>query len=873
MDLQLQFQVSILPSPPHCHMHGLADIFRQKVDTTRLDNGLNPLSTREKEKIMQGAVFTYHLKNSFDEDWKKWDEPANADHASPTPPRSRSHLPRLPFGSYNDPLRSMALAAVFPLGRDTTLIDDAVHSNMDALTASFWELTREFAPAPQQRAFLSSLVDQAVYAWVRDPGNADYLAPFDSDNRADEWAVTTHRPRSSPQQTDAYHDDPGLMRQLLYHAMGQPRRPPPGPPANPASIFKPEQIDHALHVLFHNDTDDLPTNGTHPTNHDDLLLYTTSALGMRFKHGNTVPPLSFLWNMLVLCLDLISQANQASRLSTPASLVSLLRLVWTDVMRRVRWHWEHLIPLPNIASNLYDQQQSTPTSSNGNILGIDLRFSLLHQKLNMINCCILQRRQNMNDLPPSPKYPTLSSKQAKRASAFDKLNGFLEQLIEGDDQPEIEQIQKPSSDDPSDMSDGDYFFDSVDDMEKTTVLAQGIHPSAPSQQPDTGKDPTRSCSSSMTEASDMAHAMQESFVRLSPSAEFEPLPPVDDQDEDDEDGDGFLEWTETDKGAALIDPNAFEGRLEEHPSLALLDKSPMWVPMTQNPGFMTEDMIQQQADVFEKMGNSLSATQLRARLQSAHLYSDMQAFKAANPTGVLEDFVRWHSPKDWVVDDDQDDAQGYLSARMADPHNIWQDLWKWAKRVPAAKQRSLFDLNAEGEKALHYLESLTANELFGMLLPTLGLIVYDTLLSHPVVKYVRSVVVGVQQLGQELCNYPWDALRNGQCVFDAIIAKIKKEELLLCNAISLLRKLPGQNDLVDRLLKESQVRVQEGDERATVFQLFKNDYDVISSPSCKEYVFYLDAGVDCPLPQRFYALLKDNEARFTEMNSLDGRFC
>ena len=27
-----------------------------------------------------------------------------------------------------------------------------------------------------------------------------------------------------------------------------------------------------------------------------------------------------------------------------------------------------------------------------------------------------------------------------------------------------------------------------------------------------------------------------------------------------------------------------------------------------------------------------------------------QAFKAANPLCVLEDFIRWHSPRDWLVE-------------------------------------------------------------------------------------------------------------------------------------------------------------------------------------------------------------------------------
>lgn len=55
----------------------------------------------------------------------------------------------------------------------------------------------------------------------------------------------------------------------------------------------------------------------------------------------------------------------------------------------------------------------------------------------------------------------------------------------------------------------------------------------------------------------------------------------------------------------------------------------------------------------------------------------MQAFKAANPHAVLEDFVRWHSPKDWV---EKSHGNGSLSARMSEPTNIWQELWKVKQR-------------------------------------------------------------------------------------------------------------------------------------------------------------------------------------------------
>lgn len=38
-------------------------------------------------------------------------------------------------------------------------------------------------------------------------------------------------------------------------------------------------------------------------------------------------------------------------------------------------------------------------------------------------------------------------------------------------------------------------------------------------------------------------------------------------------------------------------------------------------------------------------------MMSASLLSDMESFKAANPNGKIEDFIRWYSPRDWIESD------------------------------------------------------------------------------------------------------------------------------------------------------------------------------------------------------------------------------
>jgi hypothetical protein len=69
----------------------------------------------------------------------------------------------------------------------------------------------------------------------------------------------------------------------------------------------------------------------------------------------------------------------------------------------------------------------------------------------------------------------------------------------------------------------------------------------------------------------------------------------------------------------------------------------------------------------------------------AQLFSDMQAFKAANPTTHrLDDFVRWHSPRDWT-------PEFGLSERMAQPQGVWSRLWAQARPVPVTRQPRLFN--------------------------------------------------------------------------------------------------------------------------------------------------------------------------------------
>jgi len=138
----------------------------------------------------------------------------------------------------------------------------------------------------------------------------------------------------------------------------------------------------------------------------------------------------------------------------------------------------------------------------------------------------------------------------------------------------------------------------------------------------------------------------------------------------------------------------------------------LYRPEVQEPAPLTEDQLAEQAEVMMQLGSDQAGTEVRAKMQSANLLSDMESFKAANPGSVLADFVRWHSPRDW------EEGKG-LSHRMKSEGNIWAGLWDQARAVPARRQRRLFDDTREAEKVVTFLTGLNPGDLAQILLPTL----------------------------------------------------------------------------------------------------------------------------------------------------------
>ncbi|OIT26630.1 PREDICTED: rab3 GTPase-activating protein catalytic subunit [Nicotiana attenuata] len=164
---------------------------------------------------------------------------------------------------------------------------------------------------------------------------------------------------------------------------------------------------------------------------------------------------------------------------------------------------------------------------------------------------------------------------------------------------------------------------------------------------------------------------------------------------------------------------------------------PIYTPVMQEEPLLTEDLIKETEELVLRTG-SLGAG-------CSQLLSDMQAFKAANPGCILEDFIRWHSPPDWMECDTNDEinetldandslsGRGQLSTRMQKEGNLWRELWETAKPVPAVRQTPLFDEDLAVESILDNLEDISPHELFKQLFISLlgsGFVTAEATLSN-----------------------------------------------------------------------------------------------------------------------------------------------
>uniref|UniRef100_A0A0E0Q8U9 Rab3GAP catalytic subunit conserved domain-containing protein n=1 Tax=Oryza rufipogon TaxID=4529 RepID=A0A0E0Q8U9_ORYRU len=204
----------------------------------------------------------------------------------------------------------------------------------------------------------------------------------------------------------------------------------------------------------------------------------------------------------------------------------------------------------------------------------------------------------------------------------------------------------------------------------------------------------------------------------------------------------------------------------DHPSenLTLLETGELvYSPTLQEGPIMTAELIKETEELVLRTGSVGAGC--------SQLLSDMQAFKAANPGCVLEDFIRWHSPPDWSEDCAASSAEvgegssrrGRLSERMQTKEgNLWKELWGAAKPIPAVEQAPIYDEDLAVESIFDALEVIEPSKLFEQLLAVIKAISW--LITLQVTSY----------LYQDKCN----ALPHAICGYQLSVCFVAAELVL-----------------------------------------------------------------------------------------------
>ncbi|XP_015922573.1 rab3 GTPase-activating protein catalytic subunit [Parasteatoda tepidariorum] len=563
----------------YSHLSGLLSLFKSKLASSSFD--VPPVSVSIR--------FTYILQ-----DWSpcSWPQPPPeidelGEDITPT------DIGRLPSGAIEDPILEFHLSVTWPHLFEDAIVDNDVHSDLNPVLSPKWSMRMRTAEKPScsMAEYLKEFVSLSLGYYSENqllgnvPPDEDETGGQNITQALDKLAHPNH-PVPLP-SLSAILPQPRLRRQSEYHEN---------------TLISEEVLIKILQYIF---PDSAPTPAEPDCDEwkDSVNfmsdLHANSAFSKIQEHMRSfksAPVDSLTWRLaLAMC-----QVNHSY-----GGLPAVAQL-WQDFLLEMRHRWENNYTLPCL-------DPGTP----------NMNYCLLHQKLQMLNCCI----------------------QRKKSREWQQLRS------------------------------------SVDSLREDSRSLSSTGEAAPSH-------------------------MSES---------------------DDEE---FFECAENSSSSSADSRNSkkkvSEGRLRQLGETRLLyHDEPLYIPLTQEPAPVTEDMLEEQAEVLVQLGTHAEGAALRARMQSACLMSDMEAFKAANPKSALEDFVRWYSPRDLIEEEVVDQETGKkttkysLSQRMLLPGNMWLEAWESARPVPARRQKRLFDDTKEAEKVLHFLASAKTSDVVTNLLPML----------------------------------------------------------------------------------------------------------------------------------------------------------
>lgn len=223
---------------------------------------------------------------------------------------------------------------------------------------------------------------------------------------------------------------------------------------------------------------------------------------------------------------------------------------------------------------------------------------------------------------------------------------------------------------------------------------------------------------------------------------------------------------------------------------------------------------------------------------------DIQAFKAANPAARFEDFVRWHSPRDWAPSPvnrplslpRSSPALGELSARMQGANPL-RTLYDATEPVAASHQKRLFKASLGAELALDFLRTLSPLAAAQQLLPPFLAAACVLLRADDAVAAVPAVAAAIAALESAAHTLSLQLDRGGETTETAMEAceeALARAETVTSEASALLH-VTEDAALVDALLRGGFDVELEGDlreSRATVLRLLQERLARAESDAC-----------------------------------------
>ncbi|XP_069791286.1 rab3 GTPase-activating protein catalytic subunit isoform X2 [Narcine bancroftii] len=514
--VRMDFEMVHLRKVPnqYNHLSGLLDIFKSKIGCP-----LTPLPP-----VNIAIRFTYILQ-----DWQQYSWPQQ-------PPDFDAliggevgglEFGKLPFGACEDPISELHLATTWPHLTEGIIVDNDVYSDLDALQAPQWSVRVRKADNPQ--CLLGDFLTEFFKLCLRKESTEEILGrtAFEDENK--DHGDISQALQKLTEPTSVHIPRLSTMSNMVHSArkrMHKNRRIEESPISN-------EVLNSILLFLFPDAVERAgeSSNAKRSSSRGSGIVAPEEEWNL-FSQFKSAPSDSLTYK-LALCLCMVNFYHGGMR---------GVAHLWQEFVLEMRYRLENNYLVPGLS----------PGSP-------DLKCCLLHQKLQMLNCCIERKKLRDGGRKPTSENAMVGSSERKLSNSAGK--GTMEYF-------DNKEFEKESKGEPSQQKSWDSWSDSEEEF----------------------------------------------FECLSDTEELKESEPKERTTKDDKKKD--------------VQKSRPEGRLHQHGKLTLLlTGDPLYIPLTQEPAPMTEDLLEEQSEVLAKLGTSAEGAHLRARMQSACLMSDMESFK------------------------------------------------------------------------------------------------------------------------------------------------------------------------------------------------------------------------------------------------------